>query len=287
MPTCAAAVARRPDGSVYTPAVEPAPEPEVEHVETAGGFHGDSEVELGQSMVTHGVASIGLLRVECGGEINEQLWGAGVALSAWFSHAGAWPTSGRGLLADRPAVLELGSGTGITGMVCACAGAGSVVLTDLPQAVPKLQEAIETNKSALEASNATVTATSLAWGDLDACYEVAPEGVDLVIGADLLYNPDNFDALLATMLELSQIRGARILLATENRWGNVNSQWNDALARSGLCQVGEPIALPTPSRLPRPVELVELEPTEGSEGCHVTQDIKVANGAFSGTISER
>ena len=89
MPTRAAAVARRPDGTVYTPAVEPEPEPEVEHVETAGGFHGDSEVELGQSMVTHGVASIGLLRVECGGEINEQLWGAGVALSAWFLHAGA------------------------------------------------------------------------------------------------------------------------------------------------------------------------------------------------------
>jgi predicted nicotinamide N-methyase len=180
-------------------------------------------------------------------------------------HTGAWPTGGRQVLAGRPAVLELGSGTGIAGMACACAGAGSVILTDLPQAVPKLEEAIDANEAALEASNATVTAAALAWGDPDACYDVAPEGVDLVVGADLLYNPANFDALLVTMLELAQIRGARILLATENRWGTVNSQWDDALMRSGLEQVGEPITLPAPSRLPRPVVLVELAPREGGK----------------------
>eukprot|EP01043_Picozoa_sp_COSAG02_P029735 COSAG02_NODE_1863_length_10608_cov_128.518508_11_plen_279_part_00 len=258
----AAHVGLKADGSLYVPPVEPEPEPELEHVETTGGFHGDAEVGLGQSMVMHGVASFGPLRVECGSDINEQLWGAGVALSTWFMHAGAWPNGGRELLAGRPAVLELGSGTGIAGMACACAGAGSVILTDLPQAVLKLEEAIEENEAALEASNATVTAAALTWGDLDACYDVAPEGVDLVIGADLLYNPNNFDALLATMLELALIRGARILLATENRWGTVNSQYRDSLARSGLEEVGEPIPLPAPSRLPRPVMLVELAPKE-------------------------
>lgn len=285
MPKRAAAVVRRADGSLYTPPVAPEPEPELEHVETTGGFHGDADVDLGQSMVTHGVASIGSLQVDCGGEINEQLWGAGVALSTWFLHAGKWPTGGRGLLAGRPTVLELGSGTGITGMACACAGAGAVILTDLPQAVPKLQEAIDANQAALDASNATVTAAALAWGDLDACYDVAPEGVDLVFGADLLYNPDNFDALLATMLELAQIRGARILLATENRWGTVNHQWEDALARSALEQVGEAIELPAPSRLPRPVLLVELRPREDGKGGQPTEQIKVASGAFSGAGS--
>lgn len=267
MPKRATTLVRKADGSLYVPATEPEPEPvPLEHVETTGGFHGDAEVGLGQSMVVHGVATFGDLRVECGGDINEQLWGAGVALSMWFMHAGSWPTGGRGVLADRPVVLELGSGTGITGMVCACAGAGAVILTDLPQAVPKLEEAIEANETALAASNATVTAAALAWGDLDACYDVAPEGVDLVIGADLLYNPANFDALLATMLELAQIREARILLATENRWGTVNSQWKDALARSGMEQVGGPIPLPAPSRLPRPVMLIELMPKESGEG---------------------
>ena len=85
------------------------------------------------------------------------------------------------------------------------------------------------------------------------------------------------------MLELAQIRGARILLATEKRWGTVNSQWEDALARSGLEQVGEPITLPAPSRLPRPVMLVELTPREGGEvGQHAGYtNTKVASGAFN------
>lgn len=100
---------------------------------------------------------------------------------------GHYPAGGRQLLADdRPDVIELGSGTGIAGMACACAGAGSVILTDLEEAIPKLEEAIAVNKSVLDETNATVTAAALAWGDLDACYEVAPTGCDLVIGADLL-----------------------------------------------------------------------------------------------------
>jgi hypothetical protein len=38
-----------------------------------GGFHGGSAVELGQSLVTHGAASLGPLRVDCDGEINGQV----------------------------------------------------------------------------------------------------------------------------------------------------------------------------------------------------------------------
>ena len=60
------------------------------------------------------MAKIGELQFECGGEINEQLWGAGATLAAHFLHDG--PTGGRQLLADQPDVVELGSGTGMTGL---------------------------------------------------------------------------------------------------------------------------------------------------------------------------
>lgn len=83
------------------------------------------------------------------------------------------------------------------------------------------------------------------------------------------------------MYELSQIRGARILLATENRWGTVNSQWEDALARSALEVVSGEITLPSPSRLPRPVILVELQAREDGKGGQAAQDVKVASGAFA------
>jgi hypothetical protein len=78
-----------------------------------------------------------------------------------------------------------------------------------------------------------------------------------VIGADLLYNPENFDALLATMLELAQMREARVFIATEQRWDLVNKEWNLALDRSGF-ERGAEVVLPTSSRLPRPVVCLEL-----------------------------
>ena len=46
---------------------------------------------------------------------------------------------------------------------------------------------------------------------------------------------------LFVLLQLSQIRGARILIATEKRWGPVNNYWEEALAKSALEQVGEEV----------------------------------------------
>ncbi len=77
----------------------------------------------------------------------------------------------------------MGSGTGLVGLAAAIAGASKVVLTDLPENVTRLQNNIESNSTALEKAGAVVEAKALAWGDLDAVYEVAPQGCDLVLGA--------------------------------------------------------------------------------------------------------
>ena len=102
-----------------------------------------------------------------------------------------------------------------------------------------------------------MAAQPLPWGDVDAVYDVAPTGCDLVLGSDLCYDPSLFDALLLTLHELAQVRGARVLVATEQRWAHVSECWAAALARSQLecVRTGE---LETPPRIPRPVLLQEL-----------------------------
>ena len=55
--------------------------------------------------------------------------------------------------------------------------------------MPRLQAAVDVNAAVLEAAGAVVEARALPWGELHLAEEVAPDGCDLVLGADLCYNP--------------------------------------------------------------------------------------------------
>ena len=223
----------------------------VGHV-VADGPYAAQEVQLGTSFLPHGNATLGPLSVACDGEIAGQLWGAGAALSSYVL-AGA----GHAWLAGRPTVVEVGAGTGLLGLAAACAGASAVIVTDLAANVPRMAANIEANAAAIEAVGATVEARALPWGDADAAFEVAPEGCDLVLGADLCYNPDLFDPLLETIHELVIVRDARCFIAVEQRWEGVNDAWAAALARSCLEERVQ-FELPCPDRLPRKVLCFEL-----------------------------
>eukprot|EP01050_Picozoa_sp_SAG11_P020617 SAG11_NODE_3508_length_2406_cov_1.835284_1_plen_310_part_00 len=284
------------------------------------GLHEDHDVGLGQPLVKHGIARLtsdagGVeLLINCDGEINGQcasarllesiaralhgwsgwpciysaeraVWGAGAALALYFFEG-----PGKGLIEsyDRwPEVVEVGSGTGLVGMAAAVAGAGSVVLTDLPAGVARLTEAIEANtkNGAFEPSGVVIEAKALPWGDSAAALEVAPDGCDLVLGADLCCeattaglqcyafcaaavieicwavfvadNPDLFDDLCTTLHDLAEARNARVLVATEQRWENVNERWAAAVERSKLEVVLEE-TLPAHPRLSRTVLLQQL-----------------------------
>ena len=174
------------------------------------------------------------------------------------------------------------------GLAAAVAGASNVLLTDLSENVARMEKNIKDNAAALEEAGVAVEAQALPWGDIDAVYEKVPTGCDLVLGADLCYEVDSFPALLDTLHELALIRGARVLLATEQRWDHVNAAWKAALTNSQmvrnafhrkiLCrpyfsyyceyvlqkQISE-FELPAPTRLPRPILCVELEPCEPVE----------------------
>ena len=117
-----------------------------------------------------------------------------------------WPvgaTLAARVLADPPAeatrVLELGCGAGLAGLAAASAGCAATVTDREPRAV------------ALAAANAAanglnVTAAVLDW---DAPPALSPERrFDLVLGADLLYQPDLHGALLATLAAVTAPGGA-------------------------------------------------------------------------------
>lgn len=82
-------------------------------------------------------------------------------------------------------VLELGAGIGLCGLLAALHG-HSVVLTDLPEALPGLQENIERNNLQGRAS-----AVQLAWGTDDHLQpEIDVEHTDVVLVADCVYWPE-------------------------------------------------------------------------------------------------
>eukprot|EP00980_Cylindrotheca_fusiformis_P010011 scaffold2214_cov139-Cylindrotheca_fusiformis.AAC.8 len=103
-----------------------------------------------------------------------------------------------------PKIVELGSGTGITGLfVARQAPAANVHLTDLPNLLPLLEK----NSSGF--SNVTVGA--LEWGTNN-----ATEKYDIILGADVVASIYDSFALAKTIHDLSH-ENTRVYLACEDR----------------------------------------------------------------------
>ncbi|XP_006629367.1 EEF1A lysine methyltransferase 3 [Lepisosteus oculatus] len=108
-------------------------------------------------------------------------------------------------------VIELGSGTGIVGILAARLGA-AVTLTDLPHALPQLQRNVSANQPS-PCWPHPPSVRALSWG-LDHAH--FPSDWDLVLGADIVYARDTYPLLLATLRHLCQ-QGAVLYLASELR----------------------------------------------------------------------
>ena len=103
-------------------------------------------------------------------------------------------------------VLELGSGAvGLSGFACAIAvgrknSSSKVFLTDNdPDVLKQLEKNIH-NCQDLMPSNVCLEATHLDWGDFAA--SDVPQGIDLVIGSELVYTDDTGTACANLLLEL-------------------------------------------------------------------------------------
>jgi len=115
-------------------------------------------------------------------------------------------------------VLELGAGTGITGLTAALLGA-AVTLTDLPVLLPVLQANVEANQAAVAASGGTVRACAFSWGDA-LPGELGEVPFDYIVMADVVY-PHLSGAAVYDMLHdslLGGICGPESVVLMQHQW---------------------------------------------------------------------
>lgn len=97
-------------------------------------------------------------------------------------------------------IVELGSGSGLLGIVAALLG-GDVVLTDVPELVPLLEDNVVVNQEAINTHGGHVRCVPLEWS----C-SLPPElqdGADFVLCSDCIYNNvSSYVPLLRTLSKL-------------------------------------------------------------------------------------
>ncbi|PIO58607.1 hypothetical protein TELCIR_19953, partial [Teladorsagia circumcincta] len=93
-------------------------------------------------------------------------------------------------------VLELGAGLGLPSIVAAKLSGKSVVATDQPSAISLLRENIAANLREEEMS--AVSIVPLDWANLPE----EPLSADIILGADLVYNEEVFEALRKVITKL-------------------------------------------------------------------------------------
>ncbi|KAM7297938.1 protein-lysine N-methyltransferase EEF2KMT isoform X2 [Ixodes scapularis] len=110
----------------------------------------------------------------------------------------------------RRRVLELGSGVGLTGLVvCRACRPSRYTFTDGHQSVLRVvEENVATNRWP---SMPDVKVETLRWGQQ---LEEDHSGTDVVLGADLVFDPDLIEPLAATLADLLRHRGTAYIAST-------------------------------------------------------------------------
>ena len=153
--------------------------------------------------------------------IHSCVWDGGLALLLYFSQCNTQNNS------QRSVVLDLGAGTGIVGLGMTNYGASQVILTDLPEAIPLLEENVELNPFM------NVAVHELTWGDSE-----LPQSIEMilsqsasekliVVGADIVYRQNLFEPLLSTLDTLWKCRNdAEFWFGSQSTRRHLQEFWN-------------------------------------------------------------
>ncbi|XP_046330298.2 protein N-lysine methyltransferase METTL21A-like isoform X2 [Haliotis rufescens] len=94
-------------------------------------------------------------------------------------------------------VVELGAGTGLVGIVASYLG-GHVTVTERREAMPNLRKTV--NSNTVDSCPGSITAKELDWTT-----DLSPHPqYDVILGADIVYIEDTFQALLRTLVHTAR-----------------------------------------------------------------------------------
>lgn len=137
-------------------------------------------------------------------------------------------------------IIELGSGVGVTGLLCSrfCR---QIVLTDHNEIVLKvLKQNIDLQLSSGISSCAEITAEKLEWGNHDQVSQILrqfPEGFDLIIGADICFQQCSIPLLFETVRQLLRFgdkRCGKFILAYVSRAKSIDAMVANEAKKHGL-----------------------------------------------------
>ncbi|KAL8236094.1 hypothetical protein R6Q59_017175 [Mikania micrantha] len=117
-------------------------------------------------------------------------------------------------------ILELGSGTGVVGIVASAVLGADVTVTDLPHVLPNLVFNADANSTVLCTSGGSVHVAALSWGKIEEM-EAIGRDYDLIIGSDVVYHDHLYEPLVETLkyLLLGEGEGEKVfLMAHLRRW---------------------------------------------------------------------
>ncbi|XP_027347904.1 protein N-lysine methyltransferase METTL21A [Abrus precatorius] len=175
---------------------------------------GAPKQHLLQNHILHSIQSTVVIRQLPSEGLSFQLWPAATSLVALLDRHRIDPLNSSLSAAlsaahDGPLkILELGSGTGIVGIVAAATLGGNVTITDLPHVVPNLRFNAEANASVVGSSGGAVTVASLRWGHADDV-EAIGRGFDLILASDVVYHDHLYEPLIETLRLMMLTRGEK------------------------------------------------------------------------------
>ena len=212
------------------------------------------------------------------------VWDGGLALLAYLSFYGKNNNERQVKMGEDmelfPLVIDVGSGTGVVGIGAALIGYQSI-LTDLPEALPLLEENCDTN------GMKCLHVMELSWGrdplpsELEKLiFSADDEGRQVIIaGADIIYRQNLFDPLLITLRQLLKLqtkKPVQCILGSQSLRQHLYEFWTKARDEGFSVSLVANSYVPESSvQLPK-ITLASGEPGDGDRGAGVVNIVNIS-----------
>ncbi|XP_069773338.1 EEF1A lysine methyltransferase 3-like isoform X2 [Narcine bancroftii] len=155
--------------------------------------------------------------------VSAYVWEPGVELCQYF-HNEKVNFAGK-------KILELGSGTGIVGILAVLLG-GDVTLTDRPRVLKQIEYNVAANIPSHSRHRAKVG--TLVWGDDQFNYST---DFEVILGSDIVYSPIHFPALVKTLLHFCSVNTVIYLSSNLNARMGAENFHKEVLPKLFNCEL--------------------------------------------------